>query len=246
MLKNLRLVVLSLVALGCAMSSLASVVMTGTRVIYPGGAKERSIQFTNQDEAPSVVQVWIDSGNADSTPETADAPFVVTPPVFRIEPKAGQTARLIFTGKDLPQDRESVFFINTVQIPAVSSADAERNKMLLLLRNRIKLFYRPTGLAGDPERAADKLSFSAVREGAEWKITATNDSAFHISLVDARITGAGADIALTPDMLAPKARFDWRIKSDLDLLAAGRRIQFKFVNDYGGDSPGESPLTAPR
>ena len=111
--------------------------------------------------------------------------------------------------------------------------------MLLLLRNRIKLFYRPAGLAGDPERMADKLSFSVVREGAEWKITATNDSAFHISLVDTRITGAGADIVLTPDMIAPKARFDWRIKSDADLLAAGRRIQFKFVNDYGGDTAGE-------
>jgi len=125
MLKSLRLVVLSLLALGCAMSSLASVVMTGTRVIYPGGAKERSIQFSNQDDAPSVVQVWIDSGNPDSTPETADAPFVVTPPVFRIEPKSGQTARLIFTGKDLPQDRESVFFTRCRfprSVPAMPSA----------------------------------------------------------------------------------------------------------------------------
>jgi len=246
MLKSLRCLVLSLVALGCAIPSWASVVMTGTRVIYPGGAKERSIQFTNQDDAPSVLQIWIDRGNADSTPETADAPFVVTPPVFRIEPKSGQTARLIFTGKDLPQDRESVFFINTVQIPAVSSADAERNKMLLLLRNRIKLFYRPVGIAGAPERAAEQLSFSAAREGADWKITATNDSAFHISLTDARITGAGEDILLAPDMIAPKASFDWRIKSAADLLAAGRRISFKYVNDFGGDNKGELPLAARR
>lgn len=246
MLKTLRCMALSLVALGCAIPSLASVVMTGTRVIYPGGAKERSIQFTNQDDAPSVLQIWVDSGNADSTPETADAPFVVTPPVFRIEPKSGQTARLIFTGKDLPQDRESVFFINTVQIPAVNAADAERNKMLLLLRNRIKLFYRPTGIAGDPERIADKLRFSAQRDGAEWKITVSNDSAFHLSLTDARITGAGDDIVLAPDMVAPQASFDWRIKSNADLLTAGRRVSFKFVNDYGGENKAELPLAARR
>ncbi|HET7837040.1 MAG TPA: molecular chaperone [Variovorax sp.] len=246
MIKGLRCMVLSLVALGCALPSWASVVMTGTRVIYPGGAKERSIQFTNPDDAPSVLQIWIDSGNADSTPETAEAPFVATPPVFRIEPKSGQTARLIFTGKGLPQDRESVFFLNTIQIPALSTSHAERNKMLLLLRNRIKLFYRPAGIAGDPERAADTLSFSAVREGDDWKITATNDSAFHISLTDARITGAGEDIVLAPDMLAPKASFDWRIKSGADLLAAGSRISFSYVNDYGGDNKGELPLAARR
>lgn len=246
MLKSVRYLWLFFAVLGCAIPSFASVVMTGTRVIYPGGAKERSIQFTNQDDAPSVIQIWIDSGNADSTPETADAPFVVTPPVFRIEPKSGQTARLIFTGKDLPQDRESVFFINTVQIPAMNTADAERNKMLLLLRNRIKLFYRPTGIAGDPERATDKLSFSVERDGADWKITATNDSAFHVSLVDARITGAGEDIVLAPDMIAPKASFDWRIKSSANLASAGRSISFKFVNDYGGENKGELPLAARR
>lgn len=243
MLTRMRRVVLLLAIFGCAIPSLASVVMTGTRVIYPGGVKERNIQFTNPDEAPSVMQIWIDSGNPDSTPETADAPFVVTPPVFRIDPKTGQTVRLIFTGKDLAQDRESVFFINTVQIPAVNTADADRNKMMLLLRNRIKLFYRPAGLPGDPERAGSNLQFSARRDGAEWKITVVNDSAFHVSLVDVRIAGGGEDVVLSPDMVAPKSSLDWRIKSTEDLSAAGRKVNFKFVNDYGGENKGELPLT---
>lgn len=237
---------LSLFVAGFAASASASVVMTGTRVIYPGGASERSIQFTNQDEVPNVVQVWIDSGDTNSTPETANAPFVVTPPVFRMEPKAGQTARLIFTGKDLPQDRESVFFINAVQIPALSSAEADRNKMLLLLRNRVKLFYRPSGISGEPERAAEKLRFGLSREGSEWKITATNDSPFHVSLTDAQIVRAARSVALQPDMVAPMSTFEWRIKSDEDLATAGWVVRFVFVNDHGGENKVESPLAAGR
>ncbi|SCK56430.1 fimbrial chaperone protein [Variovorax sp. HW608] len=247
MRRGLRLLLSLFVAGLAASSSLGSVVMTGTRVIYPGGATERSIQFTNQDDVPNVVQVWVDSGDPNSTPQTANAPFVVTPPVFRIEPKAGQTARLIFTGKDLPQDRESVFFINAVQIPALNSADADRNKMLLLLRNRVKLFYRPSGISGEPERAAEKLRFSLSRQGGEWKIVATNDSAFHVSLTGAQLVKAGrAGVALQPDMVAPRSTFEWRIKSDEDLAAGGWNVKFVFVNDYGGENNAEAPLVVGR
>ncbi|MEJ8809568.1 molecular chaperone [Variovorax ureilyticus] len=247
MRRKVRLLLSLFVAGFAAFSSLASVVMTGTRVIYPGGAAERSIQFTNQDDVPNVVQVWVDSGDPNSTPETAKAPFVVTPPVFRMESKAGQTARLIFTGKDLPQDRESVFFINAVQIPALSQAEADRNKMLLLLRNRVKLFYRPSGLAGEPERAAEKLRFGLTREGSEWKVVATNDSAFHVSLTNAQIVKSGrGGVALQPDMVAPKSTFEWRIKSDEDLAAGGWSVKFVFVNDYGGENNAEVPLLVGR
>ncbi|WP_016600743.1 molecular chaperone, partial [Yersinia pestis] len=63
----------------------ASVVMTGSRIIYPAAASEHSIQLTNNDNFPNAVQVWLDSGDEKSTPETGKAPFIVTPPFFRIE-----------------------------------------------------------------------------------------------------------------------------------------------------------------
>ncbi|ELN4703365.1 fimbria/pilus periplasmic chaperone, partial [Escherichia coli] len=77
-----------------AMPASASVIVTGTRVIYPADAREKSVQLTNQDAFPNVVQAWVDVNNPQSTPETADAPFMITPPMFRMEPKAGQTMRL--------------------------------------------------------------------------------------------------------------------------------------------------------
>lgn len=239
---RIRSALLAGAALAFAQPSPASVVVVGTRVIYPGGAREQTLQLNNPDEAPSVVQVWIDNGNADSTPENAQAPFLVTPPVFRIEPHAGQMVRIVFTGGELPQDRESVFFLNTLQIPAFDPAEAERNRMLLLLRNRLKLFHRPAGLPGSAESAAEALRFGIARSGADWTLIADNGSAFHVSLIELRIVGEGLAIDLAPRMVAPKSSQSWRVESRADLAASARKILLRFVNDHGGDGKVELPL----
>lgn len=35
-----------------------------------------------------------------------------------MEPKSGQTIRIVYTGESLPQDRESLFYLNVLDIPA--------------------------------------------------------------------------------------------------------------------------------
>lgn len=62
----------------------ANVVLSGTRVIFPADAKDQSLQFQNKSNTPFLVQIWLDAGNPDSTPENQDAPFVVKPQVFRL------------------------------------------------------------------------------------------------------------------------------------------------------------------
>lgn len=77
----------------------ASVVLTGTRVIYPGDAKDHSIQLRNRDSFPNVVQLWMDIDNPESTPETADAPFVLLPAIFKVPANGGQTVRMLYTAQ---------------------------------------------------------------------------------------------------------------------------------------------------
>lgn len=95
----------------------ASVVMGGSRIIYSAGEKEHTVQLTNNDNFPNAVQVWLDSGDAKSTPDTGKAPFLVTPPFFRMEANAGQTLRLKYTGSGLPTNKESIFYLNFLQVP---------------------------------------------------------------------------------------------------------------------------------
>ncbi len=138
---------LLLVLLASIAQARASVVVTGTRVIYPGEAREKTVQLSNRDAFPNVVQAWVDIDAPDAPPDQADAPFLVNPAVFRMAPDSGQTLRIVYTGQGLPGDRESLFHLNVLQIPPRNSSHADRNQMLLMLRNRLKLFYRPAGPA---------------------------------------------------------------------------------------------------
>ncbi len=58
-----------------ASSSTANIVITGTRVIYPSDAKNVSVQLTNVGDSPSLVQAWIDDGDANTPPEKFKRPL---------------------------------------------------------------------------------------------------------------------------------------------------------------------------
>ena len=240
-----RIAILSaLAAAGSVLTGTASgsVTLPGTRVIYDASLSERSLQFTNGDNAPSVMQVWVDSGDERSTPKTADAPFVVAPPIFRIEPKAGQAVRLVFTGKDLPQDRESVFYLNTLQIPSISAANADQNQMLVLLRNRLKIFYRPAGIEGRPQNAHDKLAFDLRDSGNGTRITASNGSGYYLSLVGGTLICGARTSALPAAMVAPRTDVQWDVRGNCPANATEIRVKVRYVDDYGAVRQAEYPV----
>jgi fimbrial chaperone protein len=224
-------------------TAFASVVMPNTRVIYNGGAAEQSIQFTNEGSSPSVMQVWTDTGDTRSTPKTADAPFLVSPPFFRIEPKAGQTVRLVFTGKDLPQDRESVFYLNTLEIPSMSNAYADQNQLMVIMRNRVKLFYRPAGIEGSPQKAAEKLTFRLVSEGGALRVAASNGSNYHLSLVYGRLDCGSKTATFEPTMIAPRADAQWPVKGACPAGQTPVRVSVRYINDYGAARSADYPVS---
>lgn len=56
-----------------------------------------------------MVQSWLDDGNENGDPAKMKLPFIVTPPVSRLDPQKGQSVRITWTGKALAQDKESIF-----------------------------------------------------------------------------------------------------------------------------------------
>lgn len=111
-----RLALLALMLAG-SFTAQASVVITGTRVVYPANQKEVTVRFENKNPKPALVQVWLDSGNEDATPEEARVPFLATPPIFRMEPGRQQVLRLSYTGEPLPTNQESLFWLNMLEVP---------------------------------------------------------------------------------------------------------------------------------
>ena len=146
---------LSWLALGSLLwcsSSEAALNLMRTRVIYKGG-NEASLMVRNDGSEPSLLQAWVDGGNEQQGPADVSTPFLVVPPMMRLGPQRGQVLRIL--GADLsglPQDRESLFWLNVLGLPP--KAQASQGSVQLAYRTRIKLFYRPSWRAPRPRRLA--------------------------------------------------------------------------------------------
>lgn len=160
-------------------SVLANIVINSTRVIYPSDKKEVSVQLLNTGEQPSLVQAWIDNGDPNSTPETAKVPFFLTPPVVKVDGKNGQQLRIKYLQGDLPQDRESIFYLNVLDIPPVPENAEGKNVMQIAVRSRIKLFYRPIHLKTSIKDINKEIRLSKYSQGVKIE----NKSPYYITIV---------------------------------------------------------------
>ncbi|HCR1547988.1 TPA: molecular chaperone [Pseudomonas aeruginosa] len=232
-LPPLRAAALAFALLIPAIPVQGSVVIIGTRVIYPGDAREKTVQMTNQDAFPNVIQAWIDVDDPASTPETTEAPFLVSPTVARMAPGSGQTLRILYTGSRLPEDRESLFHLNVLQIPPRDLAKVERNQMLLMQRSRLKLFYRPAPLIGGSEKLAERLRFSLVQADGGWRVRVENPSGYYASFAGATLSVGERQWRLLASMVAPSSQADWRAQYPSPLPPGPVRLDALLINDYG-------------
>ncbi|CND17688.1 putative pili chaperone protein [Yersinia frederiksenii] len=203
----------------------ASVVISGTRVIYPENQKEVTVKVTNMGSGPVVLQSWIDNGDVNARPETLKVPFVLTPPINRVEPNKSQTLRISYTGTTLPKDRESVFWLNILEIPAKADANSKQNYLQMAYRSRIKLFFRPQGLIGNPNDAAKSLVWTKVSGG----LKATNSTSFHISLVTVGVNIGGKPSRIEGQMISPNDSMTFALPGNSSVST----VDIEFVNDYG-------------
>lgn len=208
----------------------ASVIMNGTRVIYYEGSKDKTVKLTNNGVYPSLVQVWIDVNNEESTPASADAPFIMSPQVFKLNAGRSQIVRLKFVGKDLPSDRESLFHFNFSQMPATKN-DSQQNKLTLLFNNRLKLFYRPVEIASSSIDYKAMLDISV----SNGRVKAKNITPFYS--VISSITIDGAEIA-SGEMLAPFSDKTWGLAKHIK-TSSSKKIIVTFINDYGSTTKSE-------
>lgn len=216
----------------------ASVVVTGTRVIYPADAREVTVKLNNDGSSPALIQSWIDNGDPQATPDIASSPFILTPPIARIDSQKGQTLRIRFAGdKTLPQDRESVFWLNILELPP--SVDDGKNKLKIAFRTRLKIFYRPAGLADDATKAAGQIEWRMVRNGNDIELDSYNPGSYYVSLNSVQIENQNISLNMTNGFIAPKQHQQFKISTH---ASPGAKIKYATINDYGAVATWESLL----
>jgi chaperone protein EcpD len=219
----------------------AHVVVNGTRVIYLGQKKEVIVNIQNPDDIPSLVQAWIDSSDIQLGPDQNHVPFIITPPLFRVDPGKGQTLRLVYTKEPLPSDRESLFWLNILDIPPRASRkiDAPLNHLEFAFKHRLKLLFRPVDLPGAAANAPSAITWVLINR-AEGKIAlkATNDSAFHVNFNNVEILIGDLSYIADSEMVPPFSNRLFDIPKLKSMPQSGSTIQFTYINDYGGATTG--------
>ncbi|MFR3708396.1 MAG: molecular chaperone [Enterobacter hormaechei] len=160
--------------LGCC-SAQASIVLGGTRIVYPSNKSEVQIALKNKDlHTRYLVQSWV------SNPDATKAPIVVTPPVYKLQENRQTLLHIIYTGDKnaLPKDRESLFVANVKSVSALAPELKDKNTLQFAMKTRLKLFWRPSQLKeSDALEAWEKITFH--RQGTQ--LVAKNPTPFYVS-----------------------------------------------------------------
>lgn len=205
----------------------ASIQISATRVIYPAAEKNVSVHITNPGKYPVLLQSWTDDGNTEMRPDLMRTPFVLTPPLTRVNADAGQTLRLSFVGPALPTDRESLFWLNVLEIPPVGETD--KNQIQVAFRSRIKLFYRPASLdSNGAQQAASQLRWQARGN----TVALINPTPYYVSAVSLSFTHGGKTTTVAASMVAPKSSTDIPLPAGIESSSVSN-VKVESINDYG-------------
>ncbi|GMR28338.1 fimbrial chaperone [Stenotrophomonas sepilia] len=242
--RNLLAGVLFTLGAVSAFQTQAAVTMMGTRIVFPGDQSEVSVRLQNVGETPSLVQAWIDDGDVDAAPSASKVPFIVRPPMFRINGGKSQVIRIATAGAMLPGDRESLFGFNVLDVPAQAAKQAGEGgaTLQLVVRTRVKMFYRPKGLSrAAAAKAPTQLQWQVTTGPGAHGLRVTNPTPYHV--IVKKVASAG--IAVDEVVVAPLSHHTYAL-SPQQHQALKESITFEYaVTDTGVVVAAQAPLSLP-
>lgn len=214
----LKISCITICVMGWGGNAIAGVVVGGTRVIYDSVKKETSLSVKNPEKSiPYLIQSWVE--NSVDVDKTAP-PFIITPPLFRLDVGQENILRIMRVGGSLPEDRESMFWLNVKSIP--STERSEKNQLQISVKTRIKMFYRPDKLNGNPNEAYKDLKF--VRDNNKLKVS--NPTPYYVSFFSVMV---GSEEIKDAGTVGPFSNFSWDVPKGAD-----GQVSWRAINDYGG------------
>lgn len=206
-----------IISLCCVSSAMAGGVSLGTtRVIYPQGTPMTSLSITNSDkEKVFLIQTWVTEPGGKKS-----ADFVITPPIFAMQPQKENTMRIMYVGtKTLPNDRESLYYINSKAIPS-GKPEEGKNTLQIATETTIKMFVRPENL---PTKSIDAPAALRCKiSGAN--VTVTNPTPYYVTMVNINV----GNKVLPNTMVAPKSEAQIPVPA-----GPGGDVKFRTLNDFG-------------
>jgi len=205
----------------------AAIALDRTRIIFDGGQNSVSVNISNHNkQLPYLAQAWLENEAGDKL----QGPLVVLPPVQRVEPGKPSQIKIqaLPSAKQLPQDKESLFYFNLREIPPKSD---KPNTLQIALQTRIKLFYRPAAIAPTREDMATPWQNKTTMKKVGDKYQVTNPTPYYLTIVDAGVSkGISGVKNFEPLMIPPMSSANLNVAAGL----LGKKPVLTYINDYGG------------
>lgn len=194
----------------------AGVIIGGTRLIYNEENKESSLSVNNSDDVPYLIQSWLDAEDQ----KTSSKQFILTPPLFRLNGGERNDIRIIKSTGNMPQDRESLFWMNIKSIPQVSKNE---NVIQFAVNTRIKLINRPKTLANDtPRDLYDKLKWKVT----DGKLHVDNPTPYYMNFQTVQFNGKEFKYV---GYVAPLASTEFTLPQNV----SSGKVTWTVIDDYG-------------
>lgn len=196
------------------------------RVVYNEGQKSAPLDLINNSpDTPILTQTII----TDDPKGKAVNDFKVIPPLTKVLPGSSNQIKIIQINRNLPADRESLFYINSKALSAANKNNDENSAVgggiNIGIASVIKLFYRPANLPVTVDDAQKNLTFSVT----DKKLTITNPSPYYINLINVKVGSENIVISEKP-MLAPFEKHSYL----LNKMLTDKKIKWTIINDAGG------------
>ncbi len=225
-LRMYQLLVLAVIGLNASLAQ-AGIALGQTRLVYPQGASSQSVTMRNTEATFYLVEAAV----TDWVSNKPVSAFSVLPPLFRLEGNGENVIRVVRTGGDLPQDRESIFRFRVNAIPGrpgeISAPSENGTQLAISLGMGIKLFYRPEGLKMKPVEAYRSITFT--RE--EHDVVVKNPTPYYLTFATLLLGREKVEMEGDASMLAPFSESRYASPG-----RKGEQATWSFINDYGGVS----------
>lgn len=198
-----------------------------TRVIYHHDSPSVSFWIKNDHQYPIIAQAKVLNSDKKSK-----APFIITPPVLRVDSEMQTRLRVIPISPPMNKDTEELYWICIKGVPPKgelndsnqTSKNISQFNINIITNSCIKLISRPNKINMTVKDAVQKIDVKVQGE----RLEIYNKSPMHINISSAKINSK--KIEIPNGYIEPYSNESIRFK-----VKKGDEMQLSILNDYGAE-----------
>ncbi|GLX64837.1 fimbrial chaperone BcfG [Proteus vulgaris] len=219
MIRKIKTAILSLFII-LPTYSYASIEINKDKFIFIESKNLEIIEIKNNTTNDYFIQSWI--SHYDESNET-ELPFMITPPLFKIEKDENYSLKIFKTDEIEKKDRETLYRINIKRIPLLSNSDENKNLLHISMNSVYNLIYRPVSIERDAKDAYKRIEFLKNKNN---EFIVNNPTPYFITLLN--VNSEGVVLIEKSKTIPPFKKYNTKKTIKKDGL-----IKWKTIDQYG-------------